>query len=217
MRLEYLKRANIRLQDTPPSSAIMDRGVREPQMNKDIDSYIDELTHTVTVAGLNFDIWHVYHSAETRPKYVGTLKRYRMFFTTSLSAHFVALLTALYRLYETRRDTYNIPSLLKILKEDNTINAKDINSWEDRYQELKPLWIKVSILRNKAFGHRSVALSYTKVLKEASVTPNDLRDLVARTKVFLKDISHAWNRSSSSLGLSAKEDTIRLLENLKSL
>ncbi len=87
-------------------------------MSTDIDHYISELRHTTTVAGLNYEIWWVYKSKDTRPVYVEAMNRYGLFFQTSIHAHFVALLVALYRLYETRDDTFNIPSLLKILKDD---------------------------------------------------------------------------------------------------
>jgi len=81
----------------------------------EIDRYIEELRDTVRVAWLNYEIWWVYKSTDTRPEYVDTMNRYPLFFQTSIHAHFVALLVALYRLYETRDDTYNIPTLLKLL------------------------------------------------------------------------------------------------------
>ncbi len=84
-------------------------------MNSTCDEYIGELRHTVSVAVLNYDIWWVYKSDRTRPQYVDTMNRYRIFFTTSLHAHFVALIVALYRLYEKRRDTHNIPGLILVI------------------------------------------------------------------------------------------------------
>lgn len=67
--------------------------------------------------------------------------------------------------------------------------------------EAKPLWIKVTILRNKAFGHQSTAHTIGEVFQEAKVTPNEL--------------SHAWDKSVHAFNLSSRKDTLRLLDDLK--
>lgn len=184
-------------------------------MSLDIGSYISELRHTVTVAGLNHDIWWVYKSKNTRPAYIETMNRYSLFFQTSIHAHFVALLVALYRLYETRDDTFNIPSLLKILKEQRALAEATLQLLDGVYKEAKPLWIKVSILRNKAFGHGSVAQTVEQVFNEAGVTPDELRDLVEMTQRLLNELTRAWDNSSHAFNLGARDDTLRLLQNLK--
>jgi hypothetical protein len=186
-------------------------------MDIDIEKYIDELRHTVTVAGLNHEIWWVYKSKDTRHQYIEAMNRYSLFFQTSIHAHFVATLVALYRLYETRDDTYNIPTLLRSLKEGAKLPEDTLKGLNDQYQSVKPLWIKVNILRNKAFGHRSTAHTIDEVFKEAAVTPNELGDLVAKTKTLLNDLSQAWNRNTHAFNLGAREDIIQLLNDLKRL
>ena len=187
-------------------------------MSTDIDRYISELRHTITVAGLNYEIWWVYKSKDTRPVYVEVMNRYGLFFQTSIHAHFVALLVALYRLYETRDDTFNIPSLLKILKAEARLPDATLDLLEGIYKdEVKPLWIKVNILRNKAFGHRSVAHTVEEVFQEAGVTPNELRDLVEATKKLLNELTHAWDKSVHAFNLGSRDDTLRLLEDLKGM
>ncbi len=108
-------------------------------MTADIGSYISELRHTVTVAGLNYEIWWVYKSKDTRPKYEKTLNQYSLFFSTSIHAHFVAVLLALYRLYETRKDTYNIPQLLITAKSGSQFTSDDVAKFETLYAQAKPL------------------------------------------------------------------------------
>ena len=49
-------------------------------MSTDINSYIKELCHTITVAELNYEIWWVYKSKDTRPVYVDAMNRYGLFF-----------------------------------------------------------------------------------------------------------------------------------------
>jgi hypothetical protein len=51
------------------------------------------------------------------------MNRYHLFFSTSIHSHFVALIVALYRLYEKRRDTYNIPRLTDLLEKEGRVSA----------------------------------------------------------------------------------------------
>lgn len=187
-------------------------------MRADIDRYIAELRHTTSVAGLNYEIWWVYKSKNTRPAYVDAMNRYTLFFQTSIHAHFVALLVELFRLYEKRRDTFNIPSLLRILKKEARLPPDKLGQLEGIYTgEAKPLWVKVNILRNKAFGHRSVAHTIEEVFREAGITPNDLRDLVEVTKRLLNELTKAWDNSNHAFNLGSRDDTLRLLYDLKAM
>ena len=124
-------------------------------MTGDLERYIKELQHTVTTAGFNYDIWWVYKGVDTRPKYVKTMNRYGLFFQTSLHAHFIALLVELYRLYETRKDTFNVPSLLKLLKDQKALPPETLKSLNASYAQVKPLWLKVNAQRRT----RSLRLS----------------------------------------------------------
>ena len=84
--------------------------------SSDIDASIKDIRDAVVAASLNYDVWWVYKSEDSRPKYVSAMNRYTPFFQTSLQAHFLGLLVPLYRIYETRRDTHNIPQLIKRLR-----------------------------------------------------------------------------------------------------
>jgi hypothetical protein len=165
------------------------------------DQYISELQQTVTAAGLNFEVWWTYESTDTRPKFLDAMNRYSLFFTTSIHAHFVALLVALYRLYERRSDTYNIPQLLQLLKSTRTFDRATLDELNAMHAAAKPLWVKVSILRNEAFAHRSVEYSVSDVFRKAGVSPNELRDLVKRTMELLNALTRAWDRSVHAFNL----------------
>jgi hypothetical protein len=182
----------------------------------DIGSYITELRNTVTVAGLNHEIWWVFKSKDTRPKYVKALNRYSLYFSTAIHAHFVAILIALYRLYEIRKDTYNIPQLLRRAKTDSKFTPDEIAEFETLYARAKPLWEKVYILRNNAFGHRSTSLTVEEAFAEADVTPNEFSELIEVTKKLMNTISHAYDKSFHAFNLRARQDVIRMLDDLSS-
>jgi len=72
-------------------------------MSTPYDLTIKELQDAAIAAGLNYEIWWALKS--TRPKYIDVFNRYLGYFSVAIHAHFVALLVALYRIYETRNDT----------------------------------------------------------------------------------------------------------------
>lgn len=184
-------------------------------MSHEVERYVEELRHAVTTAWLNYEIWWVYKNSDTRTEFVDTMNKYNLFFQTSIHAHFVALLVALYRLYETRHDTFNIPTFLKLLDQKTAVPPETIQTLNELYGQAKPLWVKVNILRNKAFGHRSKAHSVSEVFDEAGVTPNDLRDLAELTKKLLNTATVAWRDTAHAFNLSSRHDTLRLLQHLK--
>jgi len=183
--------------------------------SKDLKLLVDEVRHAVYVASLNFDIWWVFKGKDTRPKFTRTMNHYTLFFQTGIHAHFVAMLVALYRLYEKRPDTYNIPSLLRKVETSGAISKAVLDEVTKTYALAKPLWIKVSILRNEAFGHRTVKGTVEQAFKKAGISANELRDLIGHTKKLINTISHAADRSVHAFNLDATETTVRLLEDLR--
>lgn len=186
-------------------------------MDDEINRNIIELENALRAAGLNYEIWWVYKEKESRKRFLATLNAYPLFFQTSLHAHFVAMIISLYRVYETRRDTINFPQLIKKLKKHSPISNKDMERITSNIDKIKPLWVKVSVLRNKMFAHRSNDLDYDEIWEEAKIKPNQFKELIDESKRILKDMNSLWDRSSHSFNLTATEDTVELLEDLKRL
>ena len=84
-------------------------------------------------------IWWIYKSKDTRPKYIDTMIDYVSFFETSIHAHFVAMILALYRLYETRRGTIKIPRLMQYLEHDNYLSDSAVNCINELMAQAKPI------------------------------------------------------------------------------
>jgi HEPN superfamily AbiU2-like protein len=180
-------------------------------MSADPGRHLSELQHRVIVAWRNYEVWWIYKGKHTRPKFIEAMNQYSLFFETSIHAHFVALLMALYQMYETRSDTFNISSLLRLLKSNETFDVATLAKLETMHDAAKPVWVKVNILRNNAFGHRSVHYTTEQAFKEAGLTANDLRSLIEHTRDLLNTASYAWDRSDLPFDLSAGEDLTRLL------
>ena len=187
-------------------------------MNLDLNYYANEIRHIISTASLNYDIWRTYKDQEVRSSHIKEMNRYSLFFRTSIQAHFASLIIAIYTLYETRDDTFNIPSLLKSLETEVNFPKSTLNFLQGTYNnEAKPLWIKISILRNKVFGHRYKSQKPEASFQQANVTPNEIRALIDISKNIINTTTHAVNKNRHSFNLSASSDTLRLLSDLKSL
>ncbi len=180
-----------------------------------VSERIDELRQQAIRAALNYEVWWVYRSSDTRPKYVDVMNRYTVLFATAIHAHFVAMLVALYGLYETRDDTHSIPQLLETMRTEGKLGENLIDAFDSKYQELKPVWVKVSMLRNEAFAHRSATYTMNEVFKRANVKPDDLRVLVDETASLLNEVSRQHDKSVHAFNTGAREAALALLEDLR--
>ena len=169
----------------------------------------------VTWAGLNYEVWWAYRSPDTRPKHIETMNRCAKFFSASQHAHFVALIMALYRLYETRNDTYSIPLFLKHLRKQGIIEKHKLVELEKMHRDVRTNWKKMSTLRNKAFAHRTNELDIDDVFKEADICPDDIKALIAKTEKLMNTLSKSVNRSVHIFNYGSGEDAVQLLQDLR--
>ena len=105
-------------------------------MKKTIQQDIMELRNTLVVASLNYEIWWFYKEKDNRKKFIDTLRIYKPFFEISLHAHFVAMIIAIYKLFETRSDTVNMHQLIGLLKEEGVIPQRKIQKIESKIKEI---------------------------------------------------------------------------------
>lgn len=180
-----------------------------------IEEYIDELRQSVTDAGLNYEVWWAYSGPESRPKYVKGMRKYNLLFQVAIHAHFVAVLVPLYRIYETRNDTYNIPGLIKMMKSNTNLKSEEIRFFEETYKnKAKPLWVKIGTLRNMVFGHRSKNNSVEEAFADANITPGEIKELIEITKKLLNDFTLRFNDSTHAFNLGSGKVAIKLLEDI---
>lgn len=183
-------------------------------MQSKIDLYIKGIQDTIVAAEHNHEIWWIYKSRDTRPKYIYIMNAYLSFFQTSIHAHFVAMLIALYRLYETRRDTISFPQLLKLLGSDHSLSDDAINRVHELMQEAKPIWIKIGIIRSEVFAHLNNQRDIEESFKKADLKYRYFKDLIELSKTIINVITHDYDRSTHAFNLSAEFDTKALLTDL---
>ena len=142
-----------------------------------IDERIERAAQVVLRARCFYDIWIYYEGEQTRSTIIDTMQRFSEFFRFDTHANFVAFIVHMYALFEKRKDTINLPRLVKEMTDNKLLEAKDAEELGSFITGAANLTSKVAILRNNLFGHRTAKLSYAEVFKSAKVTANQLREL----------------------------------------
>ncbi len=173
------------------------------------------LRRTAVEAVLNYEIWWAFRSPDRPAHHHDVMNRYPLLFRTAINAHFVAMLLPLYRLFETRRDSHNLPQLLKRLEGNGQISPQRLSEFRAQYGALKPIWIKIQSLRNYVFGHRSAKVEIDEVFEKARITPSEIRDFINDVQILLNRISADLDDSYESFHTHSGEEAVQMLEDLK--
>lgn len=179
-----------------------------------IKRHIKNLRDTITTASLNHDIWWIYKHKDTRSKYIDIMNNYLSFFRTSIHAHFVAMIIALYRLFEKRKDTINIPGLVRLLDKSGYLKGDSKKKVEALVVEGKVIWIKVGIIRSEVFAHSNQDKSIDESFKKANIKYKNFKELVEISKKIMNLLAYEFDKSSHAFNLSAENDTKALLNKL---
>ena len=184
-------------------------------MTPALNEHVASLHQLLLRASLNYDIWWVYKSRQTRPVYVETMNRHLKFFSAGIHAHFLAYVAAMYAMYETRKDTYNCSQLLKLFAAEPGISAQQVSEARALLNLAKPIWLKVGILRNEVFAHASANTSTSAAFKKAAVSPDEFAELLDLSRRLLNAIRVASGSGRHSYNQSAHDQAIKVLEILK--
>lgn len=183
--------------------------MNKKQLNTNhFDRYLGELIEVARAASQNYQICLIYK--EDKPKYLKAMLEYSGFFVTSISAHFIAMVVSVSKLYENRDNSVNIYNLIKLI--DNNKKLVNNNSLEEikkSLEEKETLIKKIAVLRSNHTVHISIKLDYDEVLKKTRIKLNDFKELIDLSYGLFDKIKphiHFGNR--------AKDATYRLLDAL---
>jgi AbiU2 len=148
-----------------------------------LNQRLDRLAQHIVRARLFLDLWFYFEGRASRRKIIDTMREYNEFFRFTPHAYFVAYVIYMAGVFDKRRDTISLLSLVRDVKVAGQLSGHDTGTIEVRLNEAKPLAEKVIMLRHEAFAHRSKHFSYDDVFTKAAVKPQQLREL---TDVALK-------------------------------
>jgi len=184
-------------------------------MSLSIDDQIYSLGTAITEARRHFQIWEALQEARADEVSVRSMNLYKEFFVPTISAHFESAIVFCYQLFETRNDTVNFSSLKKALKE---IEGRDIEQEQpltDIQNKIKPIWVKISKLRNQSVGHLSSEKPQAEIFSQAGLSPEDVWDFLSLSMRLHQAITYPRSQSIEGFNVEAKSATARLVAALR--
>ncbi len=170
---------------------------------------LQEVAYRIKFAIMDYRIWRIYTEPGDRAKYLEVLRRYNSFFSTSLRAHFLAVIITLYSLYETRRDSISLSRLVQ-----DTPDDKLRHELQPILDEARSIWRKIAILRNEVFAHLSDTDCETK-LADAKLSPNEIERLIELSKHLVNKLSYTSDHTVDVFNADPTTDTYKLLNTLR--
>jgi hypothetical protein len=155
----------------------------------------------------NFEIWEGLQEARTSEATVKVMNRYPDFFNTIQHALFSSFVLLLYRAHEKRNDTINFPGLLNGLPHRN---SSEIKRLEEELAKMKPIWVKIGILRNEVIAHQSAQSSIVDSFEKARISVKEIENFLSDSKQLLTRLSGR----ELMFGTSEKDSVHRMLNDL---
>ena len=156
------------------------------------NSFHDQLKTAMDIiadALATHEIFNTLRTPANRRKYAEAFMQYHHFFNKANPAVFITLIICLYKIGETRKDTVNLPRLIKDALKEKLINAGEYKSLETQITATKKTWIKVCTLRKELFGHTNDSLTMAQVFSKAAVTPKELETLAQEYANILNELA----------------------------
>lgn len=180
-----------------------------------VKEMVEQLHHMLVYAAVDYEIWHVLKAKEYRDRFLTTMLEHTDYFLAAARAHHVATIVGIYGMYETRHDTFSVPSLLKAIGKLPHVSNEIHDELDERKAKAKEIWIKVSKVRNLVFGHKSSKYTTEQVYQIAGLTADDLKDILDQTNELLNfAATHVYGTSYAS-AIHPTESAVRMLEALQ--
>src|SRR5437016_5028878 len=141
-----------------------------------LNERLDRVAQHVIRARLFLDLWFYFEADCSRREIIEAMREYSEFFRFTPHAYLMTYVVYMAGAFETRQDAISLVSLVREMKATGRLE-QDKATVNSLLSSAKPIAKKVAILRNNAFAHRTVSMSYNDVFKLADVTPAELRDV----------------------------------------
>jgi hypothetical protein len=182
------------------------------------DEKLEELFQDLMRARDTYEAWWNLKNEEVRPKYVATMNRYSEYFIVAVHSHFVAMLMALFRLYDdTSPKALSIPRFLVSAQSEAGVPREVRERAEAGLKSVEPTIKKIRLLRDKVFAHRDRSYTYERALEEVDLIPDEIGRLTEDTLVIINSLMRARNQGAYEFEHKTKRDLLKLLSDLNSL
>lgn len=158
-------------------------------MTTSLPESIHEVADVVSLASDSFDVWWDLQAACNYDDYKSVLEEYQHFFQATINAHLVTLIVCSHALFDKRKGTQTIRSLLSRL-ERGASNAAVTSELQQTINELQGIWLKIKRVRDNVFAHRSETCQAESVFRAANLTPDEIRRFIFQSRQIVATIAN---------------------------
>jgi len=115
-----------------------------------------------------------------------------------------------------KRDTICIKNLLKVLGASCKIQEVELECLKRDISYLEPLVEKVKKIRDKFCAHLNIEKTYTRILAEVEIKPDNIKEILEKTMAILNRVSQLIAIPQCDFSTEPQEDTRSLLDDLRS-
>jgi hypothetical protein len=123
------------------------------------------------------DLWDFYHGP-SRAAILDAMNRFSEFFRFDEHAHRFSFFVHAAALFEKKSNTINLRHLTKELRDADRISDQELSEIDRLFASVAATVKGIYLIRNKALAHRADSISFDKAFANASITTNNLRDLM---------------------------------------
>mgnify|MGYP001600497005 CR=1 FL=1 len=174
-----------------------------------------KLMHDAIVAKMHYQVYDVLTNDVDRPNFVDTMNEYGGFWSSSISAHFVAMVMAISKIYD--KKYFSLVHLLEGLQKERLLNSENASILREEVDIIQASLKKVTILRGNFVAHLTEKLSPTEVFKLAAISRNELRRLIDDSFRLLNQIRESLGEPDIVVADNAEEDTRLILSRLREI
>ncbi len=159
----------------------------------------------------HYEVWRVYTSPDTRPRYIDAMDDFPSFFGLDEDGHRSLAILALAAFFDKDERSVRLSDVFRAVK---SRSPATVERCENRIQHSDALIKKVLRIRHGAIAHRTNRLSYDAVFSGAGLTADELGKLVENASFIATELASALNIDRPLLAYYVASDLNRLLERL---
>jgi hypothetical protein len=180
------------------------------------DEKLEEVFQELCRARKTYEAWWNLRNTKVWSRYLHAMNVYSEYFRVAVHSHFVAMLMALFRLYDTDRRALSLPRLVAALQSEPAVPRAVRLTAERSVARSQPTLDKMRVLRDKVFAHHDRAYSHERAFREAKLTGNEVRRILDRSLRAVNLLMEVRGKGTYSFGCHTQKHLLRMLDDLDS-
>jgi hypothetical protein len=172
----------------------------KPAITKEqFEQYLCKALSLATDAISYFELFYFLLNLSQKKKYERIFKKHHRILNFIKRAVHDDLLLSLHKLLEDSKNPMSISRCISMALQLSLISRDEQRSLKKMANEVKPIWLKVGVLRHQLIAHRDSSISAGAIFNDANISPKELRCLALTYGRILDVLVCAYGKKSFDL------------------